>query len=241
MPQPSTSIQPVRLQIAQPAPPHDRQPMNTSALGSVYGKKLGRNITGVSGRTSRAGSRSIVPFKSRHRHALADDEPLDLLEHRRVRQVQVVAAIHAARRDDPDGRPVRLHVADLHRGGVRAQQRGRALRRVRPRDLPRRRADRPHRARERLAQVQRVLHVARGVIRRHVERFEVVIVVLGLGAVEDLVPLPREDRLEALAQIVSGCRWPTTAGRPGSVTSTAPAGGRDDRARSRRSASVASM
>ena len=51
------------------------------------------------------------------------------------------------------------------------------------------------------AQVQRVLHVARGVLRRHVERFEVVVVVLGLGAVEDLVALAREDGLDALAQL----------------------------------------
>ena len=55
------------------------------------------------------------------------------------------------------------------------------------------------RARERLPQVERVLHVARGVVRRHVQGFEVVVVVLGLRPVEDLVALAREDRLEALS------------------------------------------
>ena len=146
----------------------------------------------------------IDPFQIAHGDVLADDEPLDLLEHRRVRQVQVVAPVHAARRDHAHRRPVRLHVADLHRRGVRPQQRGgpRPLAPHPPRSVRGVRSAPTGRtaARERLAQVQRVLHVARGVIRRHVERFEVVVVVLGLGAVEDLVPLSREDRLEALTQ-----------------------------------------
>src|SRR5262245_22374359 len=37
-------------------------------------------------------------------------------------------------------------------------------------------------------------------LRRHVERFEVVVVVLELGAVDDEEAEPREDRLDALAQ-----------------------------------------
>ena len=53
-----------------------------------------------------------------------------------------------------------------------------------------------HRRRE----VQRVLHVARGMLRRHVERFEVVVVVLELGAFDDEEAEAREDRFDALAQ-----------------------------------------
>ena len=55
-----------------------------------------------------------------HAHALIDDERLELAEHRRVRGV-VVTTIHDPGRDDAHGRRVRQHRADLHRGGVRAQ------------------------------------------------------------------------------------------------------------------------
>src|SRR4029079_15002683 len=119
------------------------------------------------------------------RHPFADDEPLDLREHRRVREVEPVAPIHTSRRDQPERRLVRLHVAELHAGRARAQQR--------------RRASAVGGAHRRL-QVERVLHVARGVLRRHVERFEVVVVVLELGALGDEEAEAQEDRLDALAQ-----------------------------------------
>ena len=77
-----------------------------------------------------------------------------------------------------------LHVADLHPGGVRAQQR-------------RRRAGR--RAHRR-GEVERVLHVARGMLRRHVERFEVVVVVFELGPLDDEEAEAGEDGLDLLAQ-----------------------------------------
>ena len=51
----------------------------------------------------------------------ADAQPLDLVEHRRVPQV-VVVAVDAARADDADRRLAREHGADLHRRGVGAQQ-----------------------------------------------------------------------------------------------------------------------
>src|SRR5687768_7011843 len=57
-----------------------------------------------------------------HGDAVAYDESLDLLEHRRVRQVEVVAAIHLAGHDDTHRGLMALHVADLHRRGVRAQE-----------------------------------------------------------------------------------------------------------------------
>src|SRR6266446_2370576 len=66
-------------------------------------------------------------FQVGQRDALADDEPLDLLEHRRMREVKIVAAIHFAWYDDANGRLVALHVANLHRRRVRAQQGGRPL------------------------------------------------------------------------------------------------------------------
>ncbi len=48
-------------------------------------------------------------------------------------------------------------------------------------------------------QVQRVLHVARRMLLRHVERFEVVVVVLDLAALEHLVAEAREDGADLVA------------------------------------------
>ena len=61
-----------------------------------------------------------------------------------------------------------------------------------------------------MLEVERVLHVARRVIRRHVERLEVVVVVLGLGAFEHLEAHAREDRLDPFAQ--DGQRMPMAEG-----------------------------
>ena len=58
----------------------------------------------------------------------------------------------------------------------------------------------PAAGRHRRREVQRVLHVARGMLRRHVERFEVVVVVFELGALDDEEAEAGEDRLDALAQ-----------------------------------------
>src|SRR6185312_8946539 len=87
-------------------------------------------------------------FEIRERESLADREPFNLSESGGVRQVEVVAAVHTAGRDDPDRRLVRLHVPDLDRRGVRAQQRADVLCVVRA-------------ARDRLREIERVLHVAR--------------------------------------------------------------------------------
>ena len=78
--------------------------MSTSALGSVYGKKLGRSAHLARRRTALAQHRLERALEVGQRDALADDEPLELLEHRRVRQVEVVAAVDAARDDDPHRR-----------------------------------------------------------------------------------------------------------------------------------------
>ncbi len=118
------------------------------------------------------------------RDVLADDEAFDLREHRRVREIEVVAAVDAPRRDQPDRRLMLLHVADLHPRRMRPQQRRRRAR------------SRAHGGRE----IERVLHVARGMLGRHVERFEVVIVVFELGAFDDQEAEAREDGFDALAE-----------------------------------------
>ena len=81
------------------------------------------------------------------------------MEHRRVRRV-AVDAIHAAGRDDLDRRRMRFHVADLDRRSLRAQN---------------------HAALD----VEGVLHRARRMIFRRIERREIVEVVLDLGTIRD--------------------------------------------------------
>ena len=114
MPQPPSSIQPVRLHIWQPAPSHCQQLMSISALGSVYGKKLGRNRTRDCRREHLAHERQQRALQMRERDPFADDERLDLSERRGVGEIEIVAPVDAAGHDDPDRRLVRLHVADLH-------------------------------------------------------------------------------------------------------------------------------
>ena len=59
----------------------------------------------------------------RKRDAFVDDERFHLTEGGGVREVEVVPPVHAPGNDDPHGRGVRFHVPDLHRRGMRAQQR----------------------------------------------------------------------------------------------------------------------
>src|SRR5215813_12640589 len=61
------------------------------------------------------------PFQVTKMRAFVDDKALDLMEHRRVGLVGV-DAIGAARDDNADRRLLAHHGADLHRGGVGAQQ-----------------------------------------------------------------------------------------------------------------------
>ena len=56
-----------------------------------------------------------------HRDALVDDKALDLVKHRGVGRVDLVLAVHAARRQDADRRAGALHHAHLHRGGLTAE------------------------------------------------------------------------------------------------------------------------
>ena len=106
---------------------------------------------------------------------LVDRERLDLVEHRRVAGVERLVAVGAAGRDDEDRRLHRLHGADLHRRRVRAQHHLLGIAEL---------------------DVERVLHRAGRVAGHHVERLEVVPVVLDLGALHDAVAHAHEDVLE---------------------------------------------
>src|SRR3954451_16136904 len=64
MPQPRISIQPLFLHIEQPPPLQDQQLMSTSALGSVYGKKLGRTRRRYSPPNMSRAKASNVPLRS---------------------------------------------------------------------------------------------------------------------------------------------------------------------------------
>ena len=101
------------------------------------------------------------------RDPLGDRDALDLMEHRRVPQVVVVPE-HPPRADHPDRRPARQHGADLHRRGMGAQQQA-------------------------VLEEEGVLRVARRVVRREVERREVVEVGLDLRTLGHAVAEPGED------------------------------------------------
>src|SRR4051812_39400529 len=60
-------------------------------------------------------------FKVTHGHVAIYVKALDLMKGGVVRGVRIVAAIHAARDDNADGRWLRFHDADLNGGSVRAQ------------------------------------------------------------------------------------------------------------------------
>ena len=120
-------------------------------------------------RTHELGQRALEVGE---RGVFVDQQAFDLVEHRRMRLV-AVAAVDLARRDHPQRRLVGVHVTHLHAGGMRAQQAA-------------------------IAEVERVVHGARRVMRREVQRFEVVPVVLDLRAVGQLVAQSAENVGDAL-------------------------------------------
>ena len=61
------------------------------------------------------------PFEIGQIGALVDHQALDLMEHRRMGLIGILA-IGAARTNDPDRRLLGQHRPDLHRTGVRPQQ-----------------------------------------------------------------------------------------------------------------------
>ncbi len=106
-----------------------------------------------------------------------DHQALDLVEHRHVGGVGGVLAVHATRHDHVDRWWLRGHHPHLHGGGVGPQHR---------------RAGLPH------LHVQRVVHVARGVVGREVECPEVVPVGLDLRPLRDREAHADEHVLELL-------------------------------------------
>ena len=171
MPQPEISSQPVCLQMRQPAPSQNTQDMSTSADGSVNGKYDGRSRIFRSRSKNACTKPCRMAFMFAKLMSSSDHEPFDLVEHRRVRHVGI-APIHAPRRDHRERRAARQQRTDLHRRGVRAQQPA-------------------------VREIERVVHRPRRMVRRDVERFEVVEVVLDLGPGGHVEARATEQRLDA--------------------------------------------
>ena len=110
--------------------------------------------------------------------APVDQQALDLVEHRRVGDV-AVAPVGAAGRDDPERRLAGQHGADLHRARVGAQQQ-------RPAVLLG-------------LEVEGVEHLPGRMLRRDVERLEIVPVVLDVRTFGDGEAHVGEDRDDLLA------------------------------------------
>ena len=110
-----------------------------------------------------------------HRNSAVHDERLHLVEDRLMRRVDRFVPVDPAGRDDLERRAALSQLPDLHGRRVRAEEKRRV----------------------RLAvQEERVLCVARRMLRRKVQGLEVVEVVLDLGAVRDRVAHPEEDLLD---------------------------------------------
>ena len=139
----------------------------------------------------RAGERQQRALEVGERDVLVDREALDLVELRRVRGV-VVAPVGAAGDDDVQRRRAELHRAHLHRRGVRAQD-----------DV--------------VGDVERVALQPRRVLRRVVERVEVVVDELGLRALDDAEAEADEDVLDLAPgggdQVVAADRRDRAAGQ----------------------------
>src|SRR4051812_4730585 len=119
-----------------------------------------------------------------------DGETLDLVERRRVCRIRRVAAVATAERDHVGGRGVRLHVADLSRRRVRAED-----------DV--------------LADGERVERRPARVALRGVERVEAVVDALDLRAVEDLVAETEERVLDLAAHLREEVEMPARKLGPG--------------------------
>ena len=121
MPAPRISIQPSPLQTRQPraAAQEARDVELDARLGEREVVRAQADL--AVGPEERAREVLERALEVRQREAAVDREALDLLEHRRVRRVERVAAVDAARADHVDRRRLLLHHAHLHRRGLRAQ------------------------------------------------------------------------------------------------------------------------
>ena len=109
----------------------------------------------------------------RHRDALVDDHALDLVEHGRMRSVDLILSVDAAGRDHADRQGLALHRTHLHRGGLRAQENAAVL-----------------------GQIERIRPFAGGVPLGGVKLGEVILGLLDLRAFEDLKAHADEDVLD---------------------------------------------
>ena len=141
-------------------------------------------------RADEFGQRALQVGEAR---CLVDQQAFDLVEHRRMRLVRV-AAIDLARRDHADRRLAALHRTDLHRRGMRAQQAA-------------------------IAEIEGVVHRARRMVRREIQRLEVVPVVLDLRTVGARNPGAEDDRAMRSSARVIGWMPPRSPLRPGRVMS----------------------
>ena len=114
---------------------------------------------------------------------LVDDQPLDLMEHRRMRLVGI-AAIGAARADHANRRLVIEHRAHLHGRGVGAQQFALAVR-VR-------------------LEEKRIVHFARGMAGGEIQPGEIIIVGLNVRAFGDGKAHVGEDRSQLVHHLTDG-------------------------------------
>ncbi len=106
-------------------------------------------------------------------NALVDRQALDLVEDRAVGCIDLIGAVDTAGCDHADRDASPLHLVDLNAGGLRAKQ---------------------HVA----IDVERILLVLCRVVRRDVQGFEVVVVLLDLRSVDDFIPHADEDVLDLL-------------------------------------------
>src|SRR4051794_914095 len=82
------------------------------------GEEVRAEADGAVGPEERAHEREQRPLQVGERDPAVDGEPLDLVEGRRVRRVDRVAAVDAAGRDHVDGRVAPLHRPHLRRRGL---------------------------------------------------------------------------------------------------------------------------
>ena len=119
---------------------------------------------------------SSVPLRSQKVMFVSTAKPFDLVEHRRVRGIGRVIAMHFSRTHHAHRRLHLLHGANLHRRRVRAQQQTITLR-----------------LRFLIGDEQCVLRIARRMVRGEIQGFEVVVVGLNLRAFFDGVSEIAED------------------------------------------------
>ena len=151
-----------------PAEPAGNGRANTR-LGE--GEMITRNPDSAVG--AEQGAREILDrsLQVREPNIVVNHEAFELIELRSVRGISRIPPVDSTWSDDPDRRLVALHVSNLYRRGVRTQQPSLTL------------------------DVETVHRVACRMLRRDVERLEVVELVLQLWSQSDLVAKPGKDRL----------------------------------------------